>query len=379
MIRKCGFVLLSVFLRTYGASPQVVAASLVLIAAASAHLQHRPYQDPVHNWLESVSLHVCLLQLLVTLMSNMVGRVDRNVSESPLGLQSTVVVIFIVFASTGYFFWEAVVWTVHKSREEKGAIGGFARCCAQRLPRICSDRAERGAESRRAVEIVPVNAALPQRQSTGDEQTHSTRTKFDYVVTMRALESQRRTSQVATIKETARKSKVRLLKKIQRSKTHQNQRLQARLAARAKVKQARALEKSAPFASLDADSISKIIDMMDYRDITGTICQEGAPADKLFILVKGSCTVTIRGRAVARLEELAVFGESSLFGGQHATRNATVAAADGHPIKLLVLARKKWERLVDSGVLSAECVAALRAVQAARTKMNAKGPGKTEN
>ena len=33
MIRKCAFVLLSIFLRTYGASPQVVAASMVLFAA----------------------------------------------------------------------------------------------------------------------------------------------------------------------------------------------------------------------------------------------------------------------------------------------------------------------------------------------------------
>ena len=36
MLRKCAFVLLSIFLRSYGASPQVVAASMVLIMAMSA-------------------------------------------------------------------------------------------------------------------------------------------------------------------------------------------------------------------------------------------------------------------------------------------------------------------------------------------------------
>ena len=35
MLRKCAFVLLSIFLRSYGASPQVVAASMVLIVAMS--------------------------------------------------------------------------------------------------------------------------------------------------------------------------------------------------------------------------------------------------------------------------------------------------------------------------------------------------------
>ena len=110
---------------------------------------------------------------------------------------------------------------------------------------------------------------------------------------------------------------------------------------------------------------------MEFAEISDTICQEGAQADKLFIIVKGSCTVRIRGKEVARLEELAVFGESSLFGGEHAKRNATVAAADGNAVKLLVLSRAKWERLVRSGIPSERCVAALRAVQAERMKMNA--------
>ena len=47
----------------------------------------------------------------------MIGRVNRNVSESPLGLQSTVVVVLIVFVSTGYFFWETVVNTAPHSQE----------------------------------------------------------------------------------------------------------------------------------------------------------------------------------------------------------------------------------------------------------------------
>ena len=166
------------------------------------------------------------------------------------------------------------------------------------------------------------------------------------------------------------------MKKIKRVETQQATRLRARLAARAKVKQTRALENCAPFASLDAESISTIVDAMEFAEVSGDgppICQEGATADRLFVIVKGACTVTIRGQEVARLGELAVFGESSLFGGESAKRNATVAAAAGAgSVKLLQLSRRKWDRLVGSGVLSEACVAALRIVQEERAEMNAR-------
>ena len=56
------------FLRTYGASPQVVAASMVLLQLYHCTCSTVPYQDEAHNYLESLGLHICLLQLLVTLM-----------------------------------------------------------------------------------------------------------------------------------------------------------------------------------------------------------------------------------------------------------------------------------------------------------------------
>jgi hypothetical protein len=144
MLRKCAFVLLSVFLRQFGTAAQVVSAAIVLFLATSAHLQHRPYLDPAHNWLESLGLHMCLLQLLVTLLSNMIGRVDRNVTGSPLGLQSTVIVIVIVFASTGYFFWHTFKWTVIKSQTVEGLIGQIARRCGRILPCIYKRRTKSG-------------------------------------------------------------------------------------------------------------------------------------------------------------------------------------------------------------------------------------------
>ena len=60
-------------------------------------------------------------------MSNMIGRVDRTVSESPLGLQSTIIVILVVFFSTFFFLGTALRWTLRKS---EGAQGKLALCCA---------------------------------------------------------------------------------------------------------------------------------------------------------------------------------------------------------------------------------------------------------
>ena len=137
MLRKCAFVLLSVFLRQYGASPQVVAASIVLYLATSVHLQYRPYNDPKHNEIESIGLHACQLQLLVALISNMIGRVNPLVVQSPIGPISTAVVILFVFASTIHFFWISILWTIRRSQTTKGIMGVASRCCGKQCPRLC--------------------------------------------------------------------------------------------------------------------------------------------------------------------------------------------------------------------------------------------------
>ena len=330
MIRKCAFVLLSIFLRTYGASPQVVAASMVLVAALSLHLQHRPYQDEAHNYLESLGLHMCLLQLLVTLMSNMIGRVDRNVSNSPLGLQSTIFVILVVFVSTAYFFWKVITLTLHKSRDTRGVLGVIAK----KSMRFSS---------------APVKV----------------RPKLDWKLTMQAAELNRRDTLARNIQESSRVHKERLMMRIKKSRTHRDVRLKARLAARTKVKKAKALERCKAFATLEAKSISQIVDSMEYREMEGVICKEGDPAEDLFIIVHGSCDVTIQGKHAATLTELAVFGESAIF-EENANRNATVTGN----IKALVMSRSNWNVLLESGVLSPACVDAVKAVRDERSEMN---------
>lgn len=87
----------------------------------------------------------------------------------------------------------------------------------------------------------------------------------------------------------------------------------------------------------------------------------------LYVIVEGACEVTIRGKHVARLSELSVFGESAIF-EENATRNAKVTGN----VKVLAMSRSDWNGLLESGVLDKACVAALRAVREERAKMNTK-------
>ena len=141
MLRKCCFVLLAIFLRPYGAAPQVVAASLVLVAALSATLQNAPYQDVQHNRIEVIGIQACLYQLMVALMCNLIQDKDKDQSGSPgthdnLGPKSTAVLIFVVFGSTIVFFGTTIRATLQGSLNTKGAVGQLA----WRSQKICGKR-----------------------------------------------------------------------------------------------------------------------------------------------------------------------------------------------------------------------------------------------
>jgi hypothetical protein len=81
-------------------------------------------------------------------MSNMIGRVDRLVPQSPIGPVSTMVVISFVFASTAQFFWLSVLWTVRRSQSTDGIVGNIARCCGRKMPRLCKAVEVGGEEER---------------------------------------------------------------------------------------------------------------------------------------------------------------------------------------------------------------------------------------
>ena len=141
MARKCLFVLMAIFLRLYGPSAQVLAASIVLCMAISLHLQYRPYFDQGLNWLESMSLQVSLAQLLTAILANVLthGRASSSTkavsSTSNMGPIANLVTIIFFFSSTFVFFLCMLRETIRGSYESKGCIGNTSRCCLNKCHR----------------------------------------------------------------------------------------------------------------------------------------------------------------------------------------------------------------------------------------------------
>jgi hypothetical protein len=171
----------------------------------------------------------------------------------------------------------------------------------------------------------------------------------------------------------------RLASKVHAEKTQEKrkisrQKLSGRLAARNKVKSSRCLQKCPAFSTLDQGSVAQIVDAMEYSTMNAgeMLCREGDVADKMFVLVSGVCDVFIDGSRIASLKELDVFGEAALFpdASGASVRSATVRAAAGTAVKLLVLHKSDLDALVKSRVLKPECVRALSAVAAQRRLEN---------
>jgi len=109
-------------------TPQVVAASMVLSAALSLQLQYHPFVDADHNFLESIGLHACLVQLLVALLSNTVGKIDGDT----LGEVSTAMLVLTMFGSSLFFFGWTTRLTIQSSQETEGVVGMVAKACSSR-------------------------------------------------------------------------------------------------------------------------------------------------------------------------------------------------------------------------------------------------------
>ena len=171
--------------------------------------------------------------------------------------------------------------------------------------------------------------------------------------------------------EARRASKLHAERTSQR-KSMSDRRLAARLQARNKVKSSRCLEKCPAFSTLDQGSVAQIVDAMEYSTVGAgeTLCREGAVADKMFVVVSGTCDVCIGGSQVASLRELDVLGESALFPDAtgKSVRSATVRCTT--PSTLLVLRKAELDTLIQSGVLPQECVSALAAVAERRRQEN---------
>ena len=151
--------------------------------------------------------------------------------------------------------------------------------------------------------------------------------------------------------------------------------VQHRVAARRKIRQTKALTKAAVFAGIDEVATEKVLSVMKYERYPegAVICEEGADADKFFIIVTGRCKVVVRGKGtssmhVGDLKALDVMGENALVVVEDdadrgsRVRSATIIAVSDI-VQTLELSRSEFERLVELGVIGEEVLQRMRAVQ----------------
>jgi CRP-like cAMP-binding protein len=130
------------------------------------------------------------------------------------------------------------------------------------------------------------------------------------------------------------------------------------------------LNKCKAFATLSDKSASRIIDVMTYKKLPlgTTICQQGNVANCMYVLMSGTCVVTIQNKKVGTLSELDVFGEAALF-GTGTKRSATVTAASD-VVEVLVLAGTALAELTESGDLDGTSVENIRQISKDRSRLN---------
>ena len=111
------------------------------------------------------------------------------------------------------------------------------------------------------------------------------------------------------------------------------------------------LRSVAVFASLRIDQLQDLRDAMTERrcERDETIVAQGEPADGMYVISQGSCSVQIRSAGEARPVELMVLGEAQYFGEASildgAPRSADVLALSDDVV-LMKLARADFERLL---------------------------------
>jgi hypothetical protein len=181
--------------------------------------------------------------------------------------------------------------------------------------------------------------------------------------------------EVETIRENSEIHRSTTINKIKQREEKADARVQKRLELRKRAKQMGALKKCVAFAKISATARDHIIDAMMYEKVVhgSVLCMQGDPANCMYLLMSGSCTVMVNMKEVGQLNKLDVFGEAALFasGDSHDPsrfRTATVIAIDD--LEVLILQGKELTRLISLGDLDQSTIAALAQVAKERKSAN---------
>ena len=297
-----------------------------------------------------------------------------------LGTRSSGVLISVVFTSTIFFFGAVGRYTTLHSQQTEGAVGFLARhsvncCCLKnRIKHLKIRKARRNSNAtvNQSV-VVPISqngdahiyaaVKLQQNMRNAIQKKLNDKKNSSKTASLASL-----TNTVDAIQKNSSNNRNSYVKKIKKRHTARRSSLQAKVEARnlarQKAKHSNALTNSKIFSNVDTKSIAEITDQMEYEmyQDKNVICKKGDAAIHLYLIISGTCVVTIDGKEISRMHELEVFGESALFPSKNglAIRSATVTSVG--VVQLLSLSKEKFDALVESNTLNENCMKKLRQV-----------------
>ena len=166
-----------------------------------------------------------------------------------------------------------------------------------------------------------------------------------------------------------------LRKKHEAQAKAQSDRVKERLRARKALKHSKVLGSTKLFGELPRSGISKIIDCMDFKVFARgqNLVTQGDDAAEMMVIMAGTAVVTVDDKEGRKFGKLDMLGEGALVAGDH-IRGATVTAAgenEDATTQVLVLSRSDYERLLSSGVISADTHKKARQMSMAYSKADA--------
>ena len=385
MAQKC--ILTSILAIVFPRSPvQLFLALLVSMSYMALVLRAGPYigdHEDILSFLASTSLSMTMLAGMTKITdteARKTASADGLISENALGTLLIVInlaplVYFIIINMKRLFSCKCL--RIHRCG--KSSLQEFA---------LTSTRKHRDSAFSKVstVKLVPTSVA----------RRHLTPHTSDSVIV--PLPSVNRAEELLSMHEEHEKNLARSFKI---RKNRSIRKTQMRVTARRKVKSSRALSQVPAFSKLSDTSINKIVDQMSlqYFSAGSVLCREGETADRMFIIVSGTCNITSSKarelklrNPIATLSTFDIVGESMMRENPRArVRNATVVAnstlqeplnqGNGNSdvnrqsktdsgVQVLVLGRSKYEYLVQSSIISDEVVNAVRSIDTTRQQDN---------
>ena len=332
-----------------GSPVQLLLATIIMLLFTLATLRIAPYRrdvDDTLSFIVSLSMTFNTLIGLVLIMEGQEHSVNIVALEAVLFVVNLSVLVIQVFVIV------LMKW-------------GLWEICVRRL--VClSNYSSKNSNN---MKVVPV--AETKGKTT-------TRNRTEAKVQSNTLEMQK--DNVLQLMTSFDNSERRLI----RQQSHRQQRhsimVQQRVAARRKVRQSKALSKTTLFAELDSVGVDAVLKAMVYETFkqNETICEQGAVADRFYVIVSGRCVVTVtsptiqNGIQIGELKTFDFFGENALMddGPSAKRKRSATVRAEGGDVQTLSLDRPAFFRLLELEIIGEGVLERMRLVQEERTNLS---------